>query len=230
MRTALLGLLLFGTWGAAQAHDYWLDTQEDDYVLYRGHRHSGHQGEALVPYDPKIVTSALCVDTDGAIREVSPPHTYPARIPGPCDAVLVDVDSGTWSHTHTSSQHPSGAEPKALTRTWRALESVKQLNRWGPALGRPLSQGLEITSPKDPMGLSPGDKLRLLVTQDGHPKAGVNVAYDGNTRGVTGANGLINLKVRHGGTQTITASLEEPDPRGGPDLMRSTVLFLDLKP
>jgi hypothetical protein len=80
------------------------------------------------------------------------------------------------------------------------------------------------------MGLAPGDKLRLLVTLGGRPKAGVSVAYDGDTRGVTGANGLINLKVRHGGTQLIAASVLEPGPEGGPDLLRSATLVLDLEP
>jgi hypothetical protein len=68
------------------------------------------------------------------------------------------------------------------------------------------------------------------VTLEGRPKAGVSVAYDGDTRGVTGANGLINLKVRHGGPQVIAASIQEPDPSGGPDLLRSATLLLDLEP
>jgi nickel transport protein len=230
MRLALLGFLLLGTCGLVQAHDYWLEVEGDDYILFRGHRHSGHRGEDLVPYDPAIVTRALCAEASGTVREVQGSSAYPIRIPGPCAVVLVEADSGTWSHTYTGSQRREGAEPKSVTHTWRALETVKRLNSWGPGLGRPLSQGLEITSPKDPMGLAPGEKLRLIVTQDGRPRAGVSVAYDGDTRGVTGANGLINLKVRHGGTQVITASLEEPDPQGGPSLLRSTVLLLDLKP
>ncbi|MGE5153698.1 MAG: DUF4198 domain-containing protein [Bdellovibrio bacteriovorus] len=230
MRFALPLLLLLLPWGSVQAHDYWLDAEGDDSLLYRGHRHSGHQGEELVPYDPAIVTRALCAAADGSVQEVPPLRTYPARIPGPCAAVLVEADSGTWSHTHIGTRQADGAERKSMTRTWRSLESVKRLNGWGPGLGRPLSQALEINSPKDPTGLVPGDKLRLLITHRGRPRAGVSVAYDGDTRGVTGANGLINLRVRHGGTQVITASVEEPDPQGGPSLLHTTTLVLDLKP
>lgn len=230
MRPVVLGLLLLGPLGLAQAHDYWLDTQGEDYVLYRGHRHSGHQGEDLVPYDPAIVTRALCAGADGAAREVPPLRTYPARIPGPCVAVLVEADSGIWSHTHTGTRQGIGTKPKSVTRTWRALESVKRLDGWAPGLGRLLSQALEITSPQDPTRLAPGEKLRLLITLAGRPKAGVSVAYDGETRGVTGANGLINLKVRHGGTQVVSASIEEPDPKGGPSRLHATTLLFDLKP
>jgi hypothetical protein len=230
MRLVLLGLLQLGLWGLAQAHDYWLDTQGDAYVLYRGHRHSGHQGEDLVPYDPAIVTRALCAGSDGAVREMPPSRTYPARIPGPCAAVLVEADSGTWSHTHTGTHQETGNKPKSGTRTWRALESVKRLDTWAPGFGRPISQALEITSPEDPTRVAPGEKLRLLITLAGRPKAGVSVAYDGETRGLTGANGLINLKVRHGGTQVVSASIEEPDPKGGPSRLHATTLLFDLKP
>jgi len=232
MRHAALPLLLMVlASGLAQAHDYWLDPDGDDYLLYRGHRHSGHQGEDLVPYDPAIVTRAHCAGADGAVREVPPSRTYPSRIPGPCAAVLVEADSGTWSHTHTGTRQGTGNEPKSMTRTWQALESVKLLNGWAPGLGRPLSQALEITSPQDPTGLAPSEKLRLLVTLAGRPKAGVSVAYDGETRGVTGANGLINLKVRHGGTQVVSASIEEPSAKGdGSSLLHSTVLTFVLKP
>jgi len=230
MRRVLLRLLLLGPLGVAQAHDYWLEPQGNDYLLYQGHRHSGHQGQDLVPYDPSIVTAALCANNLGSVQKVDPSKTYPARVLGPCAAVVVEVDSGTWSHTHKGTHGGTETESAPATRTWRALESVKRLNAWGPGLGRPLAQGLEITSPKDPMGLAPGDKLRLLVTLGGRPKAGVSVAYDGDTRGVTGANGLINLKVRHGGTQLIAASVLEPGPEGGPDLLRSATLVLDLEP
>jgi uncharacterized GH25 family protein len=229
-RAALPLLVLVLASGLAQAHDYWLDTQGHDYVLYRGHRHSGHQGEDLVPYDPAIVTRALCAAAEGAVREVAPSRTYPARIPGPCAAVLVEADSGTWSHTHSGTRQAPGTEPKSVSRTWRALESVKLINGWVPGLGRPLSQALEITTPEDPTRRVPGEKLRLLVTLAGRPKSAVSVAYDGETRGLTGANGLINLKVRHGGTQVVSASIEEPDPQGGPSRLHVTTLLFDLKP
>lgn len=230
-RAALPLLLLVLAPGLTQAHDYWLDVQGDGYVLYRGHRHSGHQGEDLVPYDPAIITRALCAEVDGAIREVPPSRTYPTRIPGPCAAVLVEADSGIWSHTHTGTRQGAGTQPQSVTHTWHALESVKLLNGWAPGLGRPLSQALEITSPQDPTGLAPGEKLRLLVTLAGRPKAAVSVAYDGETRGVTGANGLINLKVRHGGTQVVSASIEEPSAKGdGSSRLHSTVLTFVLKP
>lgn len=220
-RTALLLALLFsGT--HTIAHDYWLEAHGNDYLLYRGHRHPAQQGAETEPYDPAIITRALCVDTAGSSHEVSASQEYPARIPGPCAALLVEADSGLWSHSRATSE----GERRI---TWRSLEVVKRINNWGSVLARPLSDGLEILSPENPTALRPGDKLRLLVTENGRPRGGVAVAYDGDTRGVTGPNGLINLKVRHGDTQFISASVEEPSPSGAESLLRSTVLMFDLR-
>jgi hypothetical protein len=46
LSAALAGLLFAST---ASAHDYWLDADGADYLLYRGHRFSQHKGEATVP-------------------------------------------------------------------------------------------------------------------------------------------------------------------------------------
>jgi nickel transport protein len=55
----------------------------------------------------------------------------------------------------------------------------------------------------------------------------VTVAYDGDPRGVTGADGRINLRIRHRGTQVITASIDETSPDGS-KVVRSTALLFDL--
>ena len=52
-RPAAVLMLLLGA-SAATAHDYWLEPDGQDYLLYRGHRYSQHQGEAVVPYEPSI--------------------------------------------------------------------------------------------------------------------------------------------------------------------------------
>ncbi len=223
--TALALLLTVAT--GARAHDYWLEPEGSDYLLWRGHRHSQHAGEALVPYGPQIIREVLCADPQGVVHPVAPSKTYPVRIPGPCLAVTVEADSGTWSQTLTGTKNQPPGELVGVLRSWRAIEGVKRLEGWSEGLARPLSAGLELTPTADPFRLSEGDKLRLLVTFAGRPRAGVTVAYDGEPRGVTGADGRINLRIRHRGTQVITASVDEAGP-GGEKLMRSTALLLDL--
>jgi len=70
----------------------------------------------------------------------------------------------------------------------------------------------------------------VLATWRGQPRRGVAVAYDGDTRGVTGADGQANLRVRHGGLQTLAASFDETvtsDPQAD-KVVRGTILQLEL--
>ena len=124
-----------------------------------------------------------------------------------------------------------------MLKSWRSEDSVKRLNRWSAALAQPLTPGLEITPVGDPFGLGVDDKLTVRVTLDRKPRAGVPVAYDGATRGATGEDGTVVLKIRHGGLQMIAASLETPldddqrkSPRDGQadTLIRATTLNFEL--
>jgi len=224
---AVLALLLGAS--AATTHDYWLDPDGQDYLLYRGHRYSQHQGEAVVPYEPSIVNTAICVDTTGGKKRVTASLSYPVRIPGPCSAVLVEADSGYWTQTFAGTKNQPRDEVFGALRSWRAVEGVKRIESWEPHMERPASDGLELVSITDPFALRPGDKLRLLVTWKGRPRGGVTVAYGGDPRGVSGRDGRINIRLRHGGTQVITASVDEPsnDPKSD-KLVRSTALMFDL--
>jgi nickel transport protein len=214
---------------AAIAHDYWLEPDAQDYLLYRGHRYSQHQGDAVVPYEPSIVNTAICVDASGAKRLVSASRSYPVRIPGPCAAVLVEADSGYWTQTFTGTKNQARNKVSGALRSWRAVEGVKRIESWMPEMERPIFDGLELISTTDPFALRPGDKLRLRVTWKGRPREGVTVAYDGDPRGVSGSDGRINIRLRHDGTQVITASVDEPsnDPKSD-KLVRSTALMFDL--
>ncbi len=223
-----LGLILLA-YSPCRAHDYWVESDGQDYLLFRGHRYSEHTGEKIVPYDPTIIRGAYCASPDGPVHDVEPSSEYPVRIAGPCAALVVDADSGYWSQTLTGTRNQPKNELFGVLRSWRALESVKLINMWQDDLAQPLSDGLEIVCETDPFALRSGQKLRLLVTQEGKPREGVTVAYDGKPRGVTGKDGRINLRMRHGGMQHITASIDEPPTDDKADkLVRSTALLFEL--
>lgn len=214
--------------GSAAAHEYWIDRTADAYTVYQGHVYSKHEGEARVPYDPSIVKRVVCAQ-DGAVTAVEPTRSYPVRVNARCAALLVEVSSGYWSQTLTETVPKPRNEVRGAIRGWRAEESVKRLDRWTPAAARPLSDALEITLVENPFQLKPGDKLRLLVTWQGKPRAGVAVAYGGDARGVTGADGQANLRIRQGGTQMLSASFDEAiqDPLAD-KIVRGAILQLEL--
>ena len=150
---------------------------------------------------------------------------------GPCARLTVELDSGYWPETgiKTFKQHKEQV-PDALY-TWHAIESTTLLHSWTQLEHPlPLPQGLEIFFEKNPFLVEKGEKLRLIVLLAGKPCQGVTVAYDGNPRGVTGQDGRINVRVRHGGLQFITGSIKGPadNMRKSDMLLRSTTLMFHL--
>lgn len=225
-----VALLLFAAALPAAAHDLWLERDGGDFVLRHGHRHAAaHAGPEAVAYAPSAVRAARCVEDAGGSRALPQPSAAPARLAGGCAALLVAFSTGEWTKTPWRTENrPKGAVADALD-SWRAEESLKRIERWLPATARPLGAALELTPLADPFAARVGDKLSVLVTAAGRPLAGVPVAYDGNTRGVSDADGRIAIRVRHGGLQALAASIELPLADGRADrLLRSAGLQFEL--
>lgn len=213
----------------AAAHDLWLEKEGGAYVLQQGHRTGTHAGAERVPYAPDFVKQALCFDERGKAKPLAVAAAYPVRIAGDCAALFVAASSGYWSKTAWETRNAPKTGIPGVMKSWRSEDSVKRVNRWSARLSQPLTPGLEITPVDDPFRLGVDDKLRVRVTLDGLPRAGVPVAYDGATRGATGEDGTVVLKIRHGGLQMIAASLETPLDDGKADtLVRATTLNFEL--
>lgn len=229
MRAAGTLALLLALSLPATAHDLWLEREAGGHVLLQGHRTAAHAGAGRVSYAADFVQQALCADGQGRVAALAVAPAYPAQLPGECAALLVAASSGYWTKTAWETRNAPRTGLAGVIRSWRAEESVKRLNRWSAALARPLSPGLEITPLADPFALRPDDKVRVRVTLGGVPRAGVPVAYDGATRGASGDDGTVVLRIRHGGLQMIAASIESPLADGLADtLVQSAVLNFEL--
>lgn len=213
----------------AFSHDLWLEPDGDAVLLLQGHRHSAHEGAETVAYDAARVVGARCLDGDGRQRSLTIPVTSPVRLAGGCAVLQVHHVSGYWTKTAWDTKNVPKTGISGVLRSWHSAESVKRLGRWIPAAGQPLGQGLEITPLRDPLTLASGDKLNLLVTDEGKPVAGVPVAYGDDTRGVSGADGRIAIRLRHAGVQLITTTLETPLADGKADRsLRSATLQFEI--
>ena len=227
-RSLLLGSVFISMVGAVCAHDYWFEAGDGDYALYRGHRFSQHVGE-LEPYEPAIIQSATCLTDAGLEPVFQAQRQYPLRIQGDCVAVLVSIYSGYWSETPEGLENRPKDELSVVLDSWEALESAKLVDVWNTRLQRPMSTGLELVLTENPFDLEPGDKLRVVATLAGRPVRGVTVAYDGDPRGVTDRNGRINIRIRHGGIQNVSAGLLEELGREKADKrVHSAVLQFEL--
>jgi len=222
--------LIFFVAMSAHAHDYWFERDTKGYTLLQGHVHSTHAGEARVPYEPSIVKAVQCLRAGGDLVALAPVRAYPVRIEEICAAVLAQTNSGYWSQTLGETVNKPRSEVRGAVRGWLAQETVKRIDAWSAAAARPLSEGLELTPLDDPFALKPGDKLRVLATWRGKPRRGVAVAYDGDTRGATGGDGVVNIRVRHTGVQIFSASFEESVREPNADkIVHGTILQFDLK-
>lgn len=229
MRLIVAAMLSFAIVASAGAHDLWLEPAGDDHILLQGHRHSAHAGAETLAYEAGRIGRAVCVDGDGRQRELLPAAGSPARFAGPCAVLAVQFVSGYWTKTAWETKNVPKTGLSGVLRSWHAEESVKRIASWSLAAGKPLGFGLEVTPLRDPSGLRPGDKISVRVTDGGRPLAGVPVAYGDDTRGVSGPDGEIAIRLRHGGTQLISASVESPRNDGKADVaIRSATLQFEI--
>lgn len=222
-------LLLLAPALPAAAHDLWLEKEGGGHVLLQGHRSGAHAGAERVPYAAGFVQQALCADAQGKAKPLTVAAGHPAKLSGDCAALFVAASSGYWTKTAWETKNVPKTGIAGVLKSWRSEDSVKRLERWSAALAQPLTPGLEITPVGDPFRFGVDDKLTVRVTLDRKPRAGVPVAYDGATRGATGDDGTVVLRIRHGGLQMIAASLESPLEDGQADtLIRATTLNFEL--
>lgn len=201
---------------AVSAHDLWIEPEAGGYrVLYGHHPRVSHEGARELPYAADTVKSVVCLDAAGARRPATVGSSSPVRIEGDCAVLYVLTSSGYWTKTTAGTRNLRKTEAASPLAAWQSFESVKHLAAWGSAAAGPVGAPLEIVPEQDPLALRDGDKLGVRVLADGKPVAGAVVSYDGKTRGETGPDGRVNVRVRHGGLQLIQAAVRTPHP--GPE-------------
>ncbi len=213
-----------------RAHEIWLEKHEDGLVLLYGHRDSTHGEADTIKYDPEEVLRVECHGIDGEGGEITLERAYPLVTPDTCGVTYVLTSSGYWAKTPFGTRRLPKDEAKSPLESWFSYESVKRIDAWDGRFARPVTGDLELSPIKNPLGLSEGKKVRLLATIGGEPAAGIPVAYAGKTRGVTGSDGRVNIKLRHGGIQMIQASYSEPgDSVKADEIIHTTTLVFEIE-
>jgi len=213
----------------ANGHDLWIERSGPLHSLIYGHERSGHEGSKRLEYKPESVLQARCFDTAGQQIPVEPGKQYPVTLKGECAASWFLLSSGYWSKTPYGTKNLPKTEAGAVIDSWRSVEAIKRLDRWGAALARPMTQALELVTNDNPLNLKTGDKLRLRAFYQGKPAANVTVAYFGKPRGISGADGTVNIRMSEPGFQLIQASMESPLDDGKADkTIHSSALQFEL--
>lgn len=198
-----------GLCAQASAHEYWIEKEGHRFVLQQGHKTLTHAGESRIAFDPAIVTQTACTGNTGSTLLLQAKGSPPG-VEAHCMQISFRLSGGYWTKTPWDTVNKPRTEVKGALQSWLSQETVTRIDQWLPSMAKQTVAGLSIALPADPASLKPGDKFSLLVLLDGKPVSEVPVAYDGETRGATDAEGSINLRVRHGGLQQVSASLETP--------------------
>lgn len=223
---ALLGLIS----APLPAHDLWIERDALLHTLSYGHERSGHEGAKRLEYRPETVRQAGCYGASGREQKAERGKAYPVTLKGDCAASWFLASSGYWSKTPYGTKNLPRNEAGAAINSWLSVEAVKRIDRWGEGLARPLTGELELAPIDNPLGLKTGDKLRLRAYFQGKPAAHVTVAYFGKPRGVTGADGAINIRLQEPGLQLVQGSMELPLNDGKADkAVHATSLQFEIK-
>jgi nickel transport protein len=227
MRVISFLLLSFAGLPLALGHDLWVEREANRHTLQYGHERSEHGGAKILDYRPESVKQALCLNGAGEETRASRNSTYPVELRGDCATTWFLVSTGYWSKTPYGLKNLPKNEASMALESWLSYEGVKRIDHWGPGLARPLTQALELTPASDPLAAHTGDKLRLRAWYQGKPAPGVTVAYFGRPRGVTDADGQVNIRLANPGFQLIQASLELPlnDARADKALHSTSLQF-----
>ncbi len=220
-----LCLLPVLSWG----HDLWIEREGTLHTLVYGHAHerSEHEGAKKLDYKPEVVQQAACYDTSGRRVNAQWVKGYPTTLQGDCAASWFFTSSGYWSKTPYDSKNLPKHKVDRVIDSWFSAQGVKRIDRWDTGLAQPLTHELELVPLDNPLLHKPGDKLQLRAWYQDKPAAGVTVAYFGKPRGVTDADGNIDIRLRNPGFQLIQASIELPRSDGKADktVYASTLQF-----
>lgn len=214
MRTSLpLLLASLLVCGQVAAHGLWTEQRRGNVEVIYGH---GAEDDA---FKAQKISGAWTYDGRGRMVPVSVQRLgdhvrlQPLRAPA---VLVVALDNGTWSQTPDKQWVNQGRSqvPNSIhsLHTYKYSLAIHQAGAKLPTLDQ---LRLAIVPQVDPLGVGPGNPLRVRVLVDGRPARDVKLI--GDYRGMphevsatTDADGYAEVKVRNEGLNVIAAALYLP--------------------
>lgn len=215
MKKVALGIALCAaTLGPARAgaHDLWIERTTRGFLV-----RAGHAGHEATPLDVSAVSEVRCARAGEPVHSLSPrPDRRGAvRVQGSCEAVSALVDHGFFVLTPDGEKHLRKREAPDAVRSWRSRQFAKWIDARVPGAAALLGDALEIVPVTDLAHARVGEKVTVRVLLEGRPARGAIVSTGHERLGETSSAGEARVKVRHGGFQSISATLQRP--LGTPD-------------
>lgn len=190
------------------AHDAWITLENGRATFNYGHRTPGVGEAKTLDLDPtKLTKSCRTASGESTGWDVG------------CDQLIARYESGIWSKTLDGTQKGDrSAYPDALY-SWESVEIVRLIRH---SLS-PVTKGFSLDLAEPLEDAKVGERLTFQTLLDGRALSGVPVSYFGSTRGITDADGKINIRLRHQGLQQITASYTVKSAR--PDIDKRIISY-----
>jgi uncharacterized GH25 family protein len=188
----------------ADAHDFWLEPQNGEYLLRYGH----HGAESL-PLTSDKVRTLSCRKGKGAkvdLRAAAVVSPKELRVKASCVLVSAFMDGGYYSLTPDGEKNlPKNKVPDAV-KSWRSKQFAKWIDTRSPLASQPLGDEFEIVPVTDLARVKAGDKATFRILLAGKPVEGAVVAVDHKPLGETDDDGEVRVKIRASAVESVSAS------------------------
>jgi len=194
--------------GTALAHDLWLASEGDGYLLQYGHR-----GGELLPLNAAKLKTIHCRQKGGAMKDLAlragtPPTAL--QIPGKCEAVTAFLYGGFYSLTPDGEKNQPRSQVPDAVRSWESRQYAKWIDVHAQSATAPLGEEFEIVPASDLARAKQGDKATFRILLHGKPAAGVALAMDHKVLGESDSKGEVRVRIRGAAFESVVASLRQP--------------------
>lgn len=145
-----------------------------------------------------------------------------------CDAVFVVLKRVYYTKTLFGTKKISKDKAKMPLNSFESVESVKKI--YNPDAIKLFNAPFELSPRVSLKNIKVGDRVRLIVTASGKPKAGVSITYDKRVVAKSDVDGHASVEIKNRGLQKITASYKEKgDGIKCDEIIHSTTLNIEVK-
>jgi hypothetical protein len=168
-----LGLLLLLVLAfSIQAHDLWVASTDDGYVVMRG-----HLPDRSDPYDPECIQTLAAFDEKGLPLPLKRLDREQRVLVEPLSSPALVAVVSKWGHRIIDGDgrkrfmsKAEALESGAVVReAFFSTQYSKTLFRFNERFAKPLGMKFEVVPQKSPFGLHEGDLLPVQVLFDGAP-------------------------------------------------------------
>lgn len=212
----ILIILVFS--GALIANGIWID---DIAALYYGQKNMQEATLKTKKITQDEITKLSCLKNAKIfeLEEKNPKES--------CDALFVEIKRAYYTKTPFGTKKISKDKAKMPLSSFLSVESIKRIYK-SDAI-KPFDAPFELSPRESLKKVQIGDKIRLMVTSFGRPKAGASITYNKKIVAKSDRDGHASVEIKKAGFQKITASYtQKGDGIKCDEIIHTTTLGIEI--